>query len=279
MAPQKASTGSKKEPTLFEVLSLTPNSLEGQDTTTQTKTVKQAYRRALLKHHPDKNQQAKAQNAPADPQDASSSKSSQKEESHFTVDQITHAYTVLSDNRQRREYSRSLRTHTRTTHTSSSTNTTSASSRAKSDNGKETAQETYTANFQTGVETVDLDDLDWDAKRQVYHRSCRCGSTRGYCFRELDLEEVGEEGELMVQCVGCSLWLRVLFTEAAGSDEEDDDGQDGEGREVRPSKPDDKVAKKDGSAEGKKSGWSWKINFGISIGGGVSGGAKAGRGS
>jgi diphthamide biosynthesis protein 4 len=29
--------------------------------------------------------------------------------------------------------------------------------------------------------------------------------------REEDLEDAGEEGEVVVGCRGCSLWLRVLF--------------------------------------------------------------------
>ncbi|KAI0125713.1 hypothetical protein BJ170DRAFT_684967 [Xylariales sp. AK1849] len=268
MAPPK----SKKEPTLYDVLSLTPNSIEGQDAPTQRKAVKQAYRRALLKHHPDKSQQAKAKDAPSDPS-AKPSSSSSKEE-HYTVDQITHAYTVLSDSRQRREYTREL--HTSININSSSSSSSSPANRSGNGSARQpqtTTTTTHTQTFRTGVETVDLDDLAWDAKAQVYYQSCRCGSARGYCFRELDLDEVGEEGELMVQCTGCSLWLRVLFEEAGDDDDDDEDGGNGS-TEVQ-AKNDDRV--RSGSMEGKKGGWSWKINFGISLGGGAS--ASVGRGS
>ncbi|ORY62331.1 uncharacterized protein BCR38DRAFT_347075 [Pseudomassariella vexata] len=245
-------SNSSVEPTLYEILSLTPKSLEGQDPPTQTKAVKQAYRAALLKHHPDKNQQAKSQ---------SEGTANSKTATHYTVDQITHAYTVLSDSKQRREYTRSLQTRTRTTTTSSSTR-----------NGKTTTR-TQCHSFQTGVETVDLDDLSWDGKRGVYYWSCRCGNPRGFCFREMDLDEVGEEGELMVECAGCSLWLKVLFEEV-----EDDEDAEGTGQQVQSSNSNsgEKVVQR-GSAEGKTGGWSWKFNFGISIGGSAGINATAGR--
>lgn len=65
--------------------------------------------------------------------------------------------------------------------------------------------------FQTGVENVDLDDLAFDEEDECWYRSCRCGNERSYLFSETDLEEVGDEGELVVGCLDCSLWLRVHF--------------------------------------------------------------------
>lgn len=212
MAPPDLNSGRRKEPSLYEVLSITPQSLQGQDPQAAAKAVKQAYRRALLKHHPDKHpqqQQARPGDgngaAAATAQTASSSSTfqattttaagSSSSDATYTVDQITHAYTVLSDAKQRREYTRSLRTQT-----------------------SATSARSY--EFQTGVETVDLDDLAFDERKGLYHRGCRCGQTRGYCFKEQDLDDVAEHGELMVECMGCSLWLRVLFEEV--TDEEDD---------------------------------------------------------
>ncbi|KAI0140793.1 CSL zinc finger-domain-containing protein [Pestalotiopsis sp. NC0098] len=272
-----APSSSSREPSHFEVLSLTPKSLDGQDPSAQTKTVKQAYRRALLKHHPDKNQPA---------QDEEEGKDKKKKDSdgeeHFSVDQITEAFTVLSDTRQRREYVRSLQTESRSTFSSSSNNTSSSANQNynyhKSFNFKHhQSQSQHQANrpqSPSGVEEVDLDDVKWDGKRRAYYQPCaRCGAERGYSFKERDLDEGGEDGELMVQCAGCSLWLRVLFDEA-GEDEEEavdgskDVGQRG-GEEVRHDRS--------GSASGKSGGWSWKLNFGISIGGGVSASASAGR--
>ncbi|KAH8676049.1 hypothetical protein BX600DRAFT_432581 [Xylariales sp. PMI_506] len=284
---------SKRDPTHFEILALTPHALDGQDSSTQAKAVRQAYRRALLKHHPDKNQQAKAQNAPADPSEAGEgSRRQQEQQEHYTVDQITEAYTVLSDSRRRREYVRSLQMQQTTTIRSSNTSSPSSSrqqqnhSQRTSTSASASASHTQHFSFQTGVETVDLDDLDWDSRAQVYYRSCRCGSARGYCFRELDLEEVGgDDGELMVQCTGCSLWLRVLFEEA----EEEDDEEDGGGQEQHERQVQDRRSSggrdtekyiHKSSGEGKTSGWSWKFNIGISIGGGAgaSASASAGRG-
>lgn len=282
----------KKEPSHFEVLSLTPTSLDGQDAPTQTKTVKQAYRRALLKHHPDKSQQAKAQDAPSDPSSSGKKKDNQQ---HYTVDQITQAYTVLSDPGQRREYVRSLQTQSHASFTSSSSgpgqkngssgsSSTSASQNYnyhKSFSFKATPQQAQAqAQASSGVETIDLDDIAWDGRKKVYHHTCsRCGMKRGYCFRELDLEEVGEDGELMVQCTGCSLWLRVVF-EDADEDEEEDDEATGGSREVKQranSQGEELRHTTSGSASGKSGGWSWKLNFGISIGGGASASASAGR--
>jgi len=53
-----------------------------------------------------------------------------------------------------------------------------------------------------------------------WYRGCRCGRERGYMVSEGDLEEAvgnGErkgEGEVVVGCVGCSLWVRVTFAVA-----------------------------------------------------------------
>ncbi|KAI1859745.1 hypothetical protein JX265_010194 [Neoarthrinium moseri] len=293
MAPPKKDQKSK-EPTLFEILAITPTSLDGQDSATQIKTVKQAYRRALLKHHPDKNQQAKAAGAPADPQDAASKEngsSGNRSEETFTVDQITHAYTVLSDGRRRREYTRLLQTQFgAATYSSSSSSSTSAPSQSsRNANANANGGGLYTFNVHTstaakaggsGTETVDLDDMRWDGRAQVYHRTCgRCGTKRGYCFRELDLEEVGEEGELMVQCIGCSLWLRVLFAEAEDSDEEAGGAGVGTVQKQNGADGADLKQVRSGSAAGKNGAWTWKLNFGISIGGGASASVKSGRDS
>ena len=63
--------------------------------------------------------------------------------------------------------------------------------------------------FRTGVETVDLDDLE--EGEGVWWRGCRCGDDKGFEVQEEDLEAAIKEGEVSVGCKGCSLWLRVLF--------------------------------------------------------------------
>lgn len=65
--------------------------------------------------------------------------------------------------------------------------------------------------FHTGLDTVDLDDLDFDEAKDVWTRGCRCGDEGGFIVTESELEKNAEDGELIVGCRGCSLWLRVLF--------------------------------------------------------------------
>ncbi|OQO09027.1 hypothetical protein B0A48_05918 [Cryoendolithus antarcticus] len=65
--------------------------------------------------------------------------------------------------------------------------------------------------FHTGLDTVDLDDLDLDEASGVWTRSCRCGDDKGFQVTEAELERNVEDGELITGCRGCSLWLRVLF--------------------------------------------------------------------
>ena len=66
-----------------------------------------------------------------------------------------------------------------------------------------------------GLETVDLDDLDYDEEGGgAWYRGCRCGSVRGFRVTEEDLEKEVENGDVVVGCVGCSLWLRVTFQAA-----------------------------------------------------------------
>ncbi|RMZ19475.1 hypothetical protein D0859_16531 [Hortaea werneckii] len=65
---------------------------------------------------------------------------------------------------------------------------------------------------QTGLETVDLDTLDFQDDSETWTRSCRCGDPKGFIVSELELEKHIDEGELTVGCRGCSLWLRVLFS-------------------------------------------------------------------
>ncbi|KAL6924950.1 hypothetical protein FSST1_002224 [Fusarium sambucinum] len=116
----------------------------------------------------------------------------------FTVDQITTALNVLSSPSARAAYDAALRV-----------------SRPTGVTGQD-------GSFQTGVENVDLDDLAFDEDQECWYRPCRCGNEHSYEFREADLEEVGDEGELVVGCLDCSLWLRVHF---AVLDEDEDDTQ------------------------------------------------------
>jgi|SRR5687767_12591207 DnaJ-class molecular chaperone len=116
-----------------------------------------------------------------------------------SVDQITKAWEVLSSPRLRAEYDAQLRL--------------TRGGLGGANGGEEP--------FHTGVENVDLDDLDFDEKAGSWSRSCRCGNEQGYVFTEDDLMEAADDGLLMVGCQDCSLWLRVHF--AVLDDEEQDE--------------------------------------------------------
>ncbi|KAI1428298.1 hypothetical protein F5Y12DRAFT_51914 [Xylaria sp. FL1777] len=287
------------EPTLYEILSLTPKRLQGQESAAQQKAIKQAYHKALLKHHPDKNPQdspttssspppqsprsPKTQSKSSSGKSSSSSSSSvPKSQLTYTIDQIQHAYSVLSDARQRREYDRQLLLTS-----SSSTFTSSFSSSSSST----TAQKhSVSTRFHTGVETVDLDDLGFDERSGVYFGSCRCGNERGFQFTEAQLEEYEEDLVLMVQCLDCSLWMRVLFD--AADDEEENDGQQQQQQQQHqarssnhPHSDDQTVvadnhqtrdaAERRGSHSVSRSGKGWRFNFSFDWGLSLSGSASA----
>lgn len=197
------------EPSHFDVLSLSPQSLDGQDATAQADAIKHAYRRALLKHHPDKQQ---AQSSSAD----NSSPSPARTQQHFTVDQITEAYNVLSDAQQRRRYTRTLYRQQQQQQSSANPRTTRRRRKQQ----------------QASVETVDLDDLSWSGKRRLYYRACEeCGKSRGFGLREDEIDDDEDEDvEIVVECSGqgCDAELRVLVP-ALVDDDDDDDESDGAG--------------------------------------------------
>ncbi|KAL8419841.1 hypothetical protein RB594_002847 [Gaeumannomyces avenae] len=168
--------------------------------------VRLAYRRALLRHHPDKAAAATAAAA------ASSSSPPpppppRRPQAHvpggpgpsppppaFTIDQIAAAAAVLADARRRGDYDAALRAHNHHHH-------------HHQQGGAGGGQ----ADFQTGIETLDLDDLGFDEARGIWFRGCRCGNERGFELAEDDLEPAADAGELVVGCRDCSLWLKVHF--------------------------------------------------------------------
>lgn len=134
--------------------------------------VKTAYRRALLLYHPDK----KTNNGPVSARPS------------VTVDDIALAYKTLSEPRLKAEYDRWLRS-----------------------NSQDPSIGAVNKPHHTGLETVDLDDLSFDPETSFWSRDCRCGDPKGFLVSEAELEKNAEDGELIVGCKGCSLWLRVLF--------------------------------------------------------------------
>jgi diphthamide biosynthesis protein 4 len=146
--------------------------------------LKAAYRRALFQHHPDKTGAQSGSRHELEIGKKSGKKAT------YTIDQITEAYATLSVPKLRSEYDRVLKLRT--------------------EPNKGTGQG-YDQIFRSGLEIVDLDDLNYDETEEVWFKSCRCGDERGFQIREADLEEASDIGELHVGCRGCSLWLKVLF--------------------------------------------------------------------
>ncbi|ROW11107.1 hypothetical protein VMCG_01243 [Cytospora schulzeri] len=203
------------EPTHYEVLSLPKSLLEESNEEQIPQIIKQAYHRALLRHHPDKAQQQNPSSRPAASNYASRSStttttSTSTSNPIYTVDQITRAYTTLSSPPSRAQYDRHLIL-----------------------TQQQTSKPSQSA-FQTGIETIDLDDLEYSESpgsgETHWYRPCRCGNEQGFAFGEEDLEEAGDLGELIVGCQDCSLWLRVCFAVV-----EDDDGD--EAKEVSSKQP------------------------------------------
>jgi len=239
-----ASTGIP-QPTYYTILGLSPSVTSQQDDPGQL--IKRAYRRALLNHHPDKKRQPPPPPPNAPPNTTTTTHKTNT--FNFTVDQISTAYAILSNPTSRATYDKHLQ------HQSSIP--------GANNNNNNTAHH----DFQTGIETVDLDDLSVSVgsispqevvsestttattnegeavaaaaaaaaatQEQWWYRSCRCGNPQGYRFTETDLEEAIDLGELMVGCVDCSLWLRVLFSVVVEEDKDDDDDDDEEESQTR----------------------------------------------
>lgn len=138
--------------------------------------IKTAYRGALLLHHPDKSQPTQTP---------------KPTRSKHTIDQITAAYKILIDPVARAEYDRFLTLQSPT---------------------KKLTSEP----LPPGLETADLDDMAFDEAQSLWYRGCRCGKERAYFVKEEDLERRAEDGEIVIGCQGCSLWLSVTFAVVEG---------------------------------------------------------------
>ncbi|KAM3414704.1 hypothetical protein BST61_g9862 [Cercospora zeina] len=137
-----------------------------------TEELRQAYKRALLSYHPDKHTPGTLHSS---------------ERTTVTVDEIAQAYKVLGDPALRAQYDQEL---------------------AKAGLGDAPGISTR----HTGMEVVDLEELDADDDGAVWRRPCRCGSEPAFIVTEAELEKNVEFGELITGCKGCSLWLKVMFT-------------------------------------------------------------------
>jgi diphthamide biosynthesis protein 4 len=165
-------------PNFYTILSLPSSKRNGQPISAAE--LRQAYKRALLRYHPDKTAGSK-QNGVSGLKNG---------EDVPTIDLITEAVRVLSDPALKKSYDLSL----------------------LSSNGSDSSHpEEESLTRHTGLETLDLEDLDFDEATGEWKRDCRCQSNPAYVITEEELEENVEVGELVVGCRGCSLWVRVLF--------------------------------------------------------------------
>jgi diphthamide biosynthesis protein 4 len=182
----------RKQPNYYTTLSL---SARKYDPTLTPAEVKAAYKRALLQHHPDK----KASTPP--------SSNPNTKTNPITIDTIALAYKILSSPSLKAEYDSHLQQDSR-----------SRNNKPNNNSGSDSDEEESDIIFRTGLETVDLDDLEFveesDSKtdeEETWTRACRCGDDGGFVVSEKELEANAEDGEVIVGCRGCSLWLRVLF--------------------------------------------------------------------
>lgn len=139
--------------------------------------IKDAYRRALLSNHPDKVQDLGVLHS---------------KKIRYSIDQVTNAYKTLTNKVYRLQHDRQLEL-----------------------NPKDKDDTRY-ENLYSGIETVDLDELHYDCARSEWHCDCRCGDAKGFSLNENDLHQSSEQGELVVECPGCSLRLKVTFAVATG---------------------------------------------------------------
>jgi len=136
--------------------------------------LKTAYRRALLLHHPDK---VAAQRAADKPREAP--------KEHHTVDEIAAAYETLSEPAARSAYNEALVKN------------------------KARLATVGRPRNRAGLEAFDLEDLEFNDSLQKWLKECRCGGT--YSVSEQELEEAASEGEVIASCHGCSLCVRITF--------------------------------------------------------------------
>ena len=118
----------------------------------------------------------------------------------WTVDQITHAYEVLSDGKRRREYDDKL-----------------LNAATITPNGQTDRHRT------TELYVLDLDDMSFDDEKAQWSKACRCGNAHGFLIGEDELEELisnesGSRGEVLLACEDCSHHIKVLF--AVGEEED-----------------------------------------------------------
>jgi diphthamide biosynthesis protein 4 len=125
----------------------------------------------------------------------------------LTIDEISSAYETLCDPSKRAEVDRRLRFQQ-----------CRAGGEMSADCLSESAESSaYEHHGAKSAEVVDLDQMEYHEKSEEWSRSCRCGRREGFVVTAADLEAVERSSngesllEVMVACVGCSLWIKVEF--------------------------------------------------------------------
>ncbi len=134
--------------------------------------IKQAYRRALLFNHPDKFRSADLVHG---------------NRARYTIDEVSRAYHTLIDPVRRLEHDRHLQQEPRSKH------------------------DKHHGQSHSGIDTLDLDELSWESPRGEWYCACRCGDNKGFTVTETELQANSLLGEIITECRGCSLRLRVTF--------------------------------------------------------------------
>jgi diphthamide biosynthesis protein 4 len=180
--PSPSPTTDTNNKDYYEILNI-PSSSAGNLPIISKQQLKNAYHKALLKHHPDKYSPSPTPTPGG------------RESNVYTIDDVTNAYKVLSDPVLRAEFDRDLILQRKSFH--------------------QAAGNSDDVSFHTGLEIIDLEDMneqDDDATGSLnWYRGCRCGDAKGFIVTEDELEAEAQHGEILVGCRGCSLWIKVLF--------------------------------------------------------------------
>lgn len=191
MSSGRAESVGRDSGNLYEVLDLPVPFTRAQQDALTAKDVKTAYRRALLRWHPDKLGGRDSHSSAVE--DGKDSIHAANGKGRLAVDQITHAYEVLSDPKSRRAYDESLRAD--------------ASSKPSGGFGRHRTTE---------LDVIDLDDMSFDEQQGVWSKACRCGNVQGFRISEDELEgatdeQEGSQGEVLLACGDCSHHIKILF--------------------------------------------------------------------
>ena len=161
----------------YTVLSLPSSS---QSRLLSKATIREAYRKALLAHHPDKRSGFTGPTANIN--------------KSCRIDVITEAYRILSTPELRAQLDKKLLMVS----------------------SKFAPPTSYCEEITVNAEIIDLDDMQYSADDQSWSCKCRCGIDKAFIVSCKDLEEddvvIGQPSELLVACHGCTLWMRICYT-------------------------------------------------------------------